>query len=180
MERANERQAREILRHQGIDPHAGAPADQEGRGKDDDDANAAPRNPEDVLTDAEGEQPNGERSTRKRAASGEGDDANQGYSQPASGSASGTLPPPASPGVNMRDRAAAGHSPEIAARNQRNVDTLRAQAHAQAQRRVQAYRRGAKRDTEEPTHPEDARANNTDDPEISLVGSCGTRCGCCE
>ena len=38
MERANERQAREILRHQGIDPHAGAPADQEGRGKDDDDA----------------------------------------------------------------------------------------------------------------------------------------------
>ena len=76
----------------------------------------------------------------------------------------------------MRDRAAAGHSPEIAARNKRNVDTLRAQAQAQAQRRVQAYRRGAKRDTEEPTHPEDARANNTDGPEISLVRSCGTRC----
>ena len=44
MERADERQAREILRHQGIDPHAGAPDDQQGGGNDDDDANAALQN----------------------------------------------------------------------------------------------------------------------------------------
>ena len=176
MERADDRQAREILRHQGIDPHGGAPDDREGGGDDNDDANETPpmAPPSDAPPDADEERP-----TRKRAASGEGDDADRGDEQ-ASGSASRTLPPPATPGVNMRDRAAAGHTPETAARNKRNADTLRAQMQAQAQRRVQADRRGAKRSTEDPVHAEDPRANNTDDPEISMAGAYGTRCGCCE
>ena len=70
MDRADERQAREILRHQGIDPHVGAPDDREGAGDDNDDASVAPPNPDDAPPDADEERP-----TRKSAASTEGDDA---------------------------------------------------------------------------------------------------------
>ena len=141
----------------------GAPNGQEGGGDGDDDnaaaAAAAPvQNTDDVDV---GDQ----REDRKRAASGEADDTAREDDQAASGSASSTLPPPAPLGVNMRDRLAAGHSPETAARNKRNAETLRAQAD----------RRGAKRENEEPMHPEDPRANNIDDPEISLVGAYGTK-----
>ena len=119
-----------------------------------------------------------ERRDRKRAASGEADDTERGDQQPASSSSRGTLPVPALPGVNMRDAAEVLRSQ--AARNKRNLETLRAQAQAEARRRVQADRRGGKRGTEEPVHPEEPRAANPDDHEISLVGTYGTRCGCCE
>ena len=119
-----------------------------------------------------------ERRERKRAASGEADDTERRDGQPASSSTRGTLPVPAPPGVNMRD--AAEELKSQAVRNKRNLETLRAQARAQAHRRVQAGRRGAKRGTEEPVHSEDPRAANPDDPGISLVGAYGTKCGCCE
>ena len=88
------------------------------------------------------------------------------------------MPGPAPPGANMQDPAEVLRNQ--APSNKRNAETLRAQAQAMAQRQVQADRRGAKRGTEDPTHPEDPRANNTNDTEISLVGAYGTRCGCCE
>ena len=79
MERADDGQARQILRNQGIDPHAGAPDDREGRADDNDNANVAPPNPDDASPDVDEERPN-----RQRAASGEGVDADRGDSQQAS------------------------------------------------------------------------------------------------
>ena len=119
----------------------------------------------------------GQRQDRKRAASGEPDDASRSDEQTTSGSSRKVLPPPAPPGAKMQDP---GHSPETAARNKRHLESLRAQAQAQAHRRAQADRRGAKRGMDESVHPEDPRATNPDEPEMSLVGSYGTRCGCCE
>ena len=67
--------------------------------------------------------------------------------------------------------------PATAARNKRNLERLLAE---QAQRRVQAFCRGSKRGTEDPVHPDDPRASDTDNPEISMVGAYGTKCGCCD
>ena len=68
--------------------------------------------------------------------------------------------------------------PATAARNKRLLETGRVQA--EAQRRVQPARRGAKRTTEEPVHPADPRANDTDNPEISMVKAFSNKCGCCD
>ena len=172
MGRADERLAHEILRHQGIDPYASMEtAGQEGGGGDGDGDNP----PTSTTASASATGPGDADSSntgRKRAASGEPDDSGRGDEQ------ARVLPPPAPPGVNMRD--APETSAETASRNKRNLETLRSQAQAQTHRRVQADRRGSKRGTDEAVHPEDPRANNTDDPEIYLVGAYSTRCGCCE
>ena len=101
-----------------------------------------------------------DRPSRKRPGPGEEGDEARGDDEAAG---SGTLPPPALPGTPTDRR-----------------PPKRAGQDAAPPRRVQPDRRGEKRSTETAIHPEDPRGNDTDTPDISLVGAYERKCGCCD
>ena len=125
--------------------------------------------------------------TRKRPGPGEegdesrGDDTGRGDPQDATTPGRPAPSVPSPPSDAATSSSAAAPPPPTSASSQR-VPKRRGEGQASA-RRVQPERRGEKRATEEPTHPEDPRATDTDNADVSLMNQYsrakGRKCWSC-